>query len=62
MTFTTFQKRLTAVGAEIVVTTLKDLVKLPVAGFRDRPLCALEIGIQFQSGLQDLETLLKKIP
>ena len=51
-----------AVGAEIVVTTLKDLVKLPEVGFRDRPLCALEIGIQFQSGLQDLETMLKKIP
>ena len=49
-------------GAEIVVTTLKDLVKLPEAGFHNRPLCALEIGIHFQSGLQDLETLLEKIP
>lgn len=48
------------VGAEIVVTTLKDLVKLPAADFRGRPLCALEIGIQFQSGLQELETLLEK--
>ena len=48
--------------AEIIVTTLKDLVKLPEVGFHDRPVCALEIGIQFQSGLQDLETLLEKIP
>ena len=51
-----------AVGAEIIVTTLKDLVKLPLASVRNRPLCALEIGIQFQTGLQDLEYLLNKIP
>ena len=51
-----------SVGAEIIVTTLKDLVKLPLASVRDRPLCALEIGIQFRTGLQDLEYLLKKIP
>ena len=51
-----------SVGAEIIVTTLKDLVKLPLASVRDRPLCALEIGIQFQTGLQDLEYLLNKIP
>ena len=49
-------------GAEIIVTTLKDLVKLPLASVRNRPLCALEIGIQFQTGLQDLEYLLNKIP
>ena len=51
-----------SVGAEIIVTTLKDLVKLPLASVRDRPLCALEIGIQFQTGLQDLEYPLNKIP
>ena len=51
-----------SVGAEIIVTTLKDLVKLPLASVRNRPLCALEIGIQFQTGLQDLEYLLNKIP
>ena len=51
-----------SVGAEIIVTTLKDLVKLPLASVRDRPLCALEIGIQFQTGLQELEYLLNNIP
>lgn len=51
-----------SVGAEIIVTTLKDLVKLPLASVRNRPLCALEIGIQFQTGLQDLEYLLNKMP
>ena len=51
-----------SVGAEIIVTTLKDLVKLPLASVRNRPLCALEIGIQFQTGLHDLEYLLNKIP
>ena len=51
-----------SVGAEIIVTTLKDLVKLPLANVRNRPLCALEIGIQFKTGLQDLEYLLNKIP
>ena len=51
-----------SVGAEIIVTTLKDLVKLPLASVRNRPLCALEIGIQFQTGLQELEYLLNKIP
>ena len=51
-----------SVGAEIIVTTLKDLVKLPLASVRNRPLAALEIGIQFQTGLQDLEYLLNKIP
>lgn len=51
-----------SVGAEIIVTTLKDLVKLPLASVRNRPLYALEIGIQFQTGLQDLEYLLNKIP
>ena len=50
-----------SVGAEIIVTTLKDLVKLPLASVRNRPLCALEIGIQFQTGLQDLEYLLNEI-
>ena len=49
-------------GAEIIVTTLKDLVKLPLTSVRNRPLCALEIGIQFQTGLHDLEYLLNKIP
>ena len=51
-----------SVGAEIIVTTLKDLVKLPLTRVRNRPLYALEIGIQFQTGLQDLEYLLNKIP
>ncbi len=51
-----------SVGAEIIVTTLKDLVKLPLTSVRNRPLCALEIGIQFQTGLHDLEYLLNKIP
>ena len=51
-----------SVGAEIIVTTLKDLVKLPLTSVRNRPLYALEIGIQFQTGLQDLEYLLNKIP
>ena len=49
-------------GAEIVVTTLKDLVKLPSAHTYTRPVCALEIGIQFRSGLEDLEKILQKIP
>ena len=51
-----------SVGAEIVVTTLKDLVKLPLAHAYTRPVCALEIGIQFRSGLEDLEKILQKIP
>ena len=50
-----------SVGAEIIVTTLKDLVKLPLTSVRNRPLYALEIGIQFQTGLQDLEYLLNEI-
>ena len=50
-----------SVEAEIIVTTLKDLVKLPLISLHNRPICALEIGIQIQSGLQDLEYLLKKI-
>ncbi len=50
------------VSADIVLTTLKDLVKLPFENLRDRPLYALEIGIHFRSGLQDLEDLLAKIP
>jgi len=49
-------------GAEIIVTTLKDLVKLPLAHVYTRPVCALEIGIQFRSGLEDLEKILQKIP
>ena len=49
------------VEAEIIVTTLKDLVKLPLASVRNRPICALEIGIQIQSGLHELEYLLEKI-
>ena len=51
-----------SVGAEIIVTTLKDLVKLPLTSVRNRPLYALEIGIQFQTGLQELEYLLNEIP
>ena len=51
-----------SVGAEIIVTTLKDLVKLPLTRVRNRPLYALEIGIQFQTGLQELEYLLNEIP
>ena len=62
MIFIAFQKKLNPWGAEIIVTTLKDLVKLPLASVRNRPLCALEIGIQFQTGLQDLEYLLNKMP
>ncbi len=50
-----------SVEAEIIVTTLKDLVKLPPASVHNRPICALEIGIQIQSGLQDLEYLLEKL-
>ena len=50
-----------SVEAEFIVTTLKDLVKLPPASVHNRPICALEIGIQIQSGLQDLEYLLKKL-
>ena len=50
-----------SVEAEFIVTTLKDLVKLPPASVHKRPICALEISIQIQSGLQDLEYLLKKL-
>ena len=54
-------KEAESVEAEIIVTTLKDLVKLPLASVHNRPICALEIGIQIQSGLQDLEYLLEKL-
>ncbi len=54
-------KKAEQVRADIVLTTLKDLVKLPFGNLRDRPLYALEIGIHFRSGLQDLEDLLVKI-
>ena len=50
-----------SVEAEFIVTTLKDLVKLPPASVHNRPICAIEISIQIQSGLQDLEYLLKKL-
>ena len=50
-----------SVEAEFIVTTLKDLVKLPPASVHNRPICALEISIQIQSGLQDLEYLLEKL-
>ena len=50
-----------SVEAEFIVTTLKDLVKLPPASVHKRPICAIEISIQIQSGLQDLEYLLKKL-
>ena len=46
---------------DIVLTTLKDLVKMPLENIGDRPLYALEIGIHFRTGLQDLEELLVKI-
>jgi len=54
-------KEAESVEAEIIVTTLKDLVKLPPASVHNRPICAIEISIQIQSGLQDLEYLLKKL-
>ena len=54
-------KKTEQVRADIVLTTLKDLVKLPLGTVCDRPVYALEIGMHFHSGLQELEDLLKKI-
>ena len=59
MTSFIFQKKLNKSRADIVLTTLKDLVKLPLGTVCDRPLYALEIGIHFHSGLQELEDLLE---
>jgi tetraacyldisaccharide 4'-kinase len=47
----------TRAGAELVVTTLKDLVKLRCNALAGIPLVALEIAIDFTSGGDLLESL-----
>ena len=46
-------------GAEALVCTHKDLVKLDVEQIGDRPLWALEIGLEVLSGREELERVLE---
>jgi tetraacyldisaccharide 4'-kinase len=50
-----------SLGADLVVTTLKDLVKLPVDRLGDIPLCALEIALELLSGGDELAALLEPL-
>ena len=45
--------------ADLALTTLKDLVKLPHETLRDAPLAALEIAIEFLAGEADLDRLVQ---
>lgn len=48
-----------AAHADLAVTTLKDLVKLPHETLADRPLTALEIAIEFLTGETELDCLVQ---
>lgn len=48
-------------GLELLVVTQKDLVKLPVTHLGRVPLWAVEIGAEFRSGGDAVETLLKAL-
>jgi tetraacyldisaccharide 4'-kinase len=48
-----------AAGADLVVTTLKDLVKVRRDAIGDRPLAAVEIALAFASGAADLEAAIR---
>ena len=48
-------------SAEIVLTTQKDLVKIPALGWSDPPLFAIEIGVQFLRGRELLESQLRRV-
>ena len=56
----TLGSRATAVRADIVVTTLKDLVKVREESLGHIPLAALEIAIEFLAGEADLEALVRR--
>ncbi len=45
-------------GAEALVCTQKDLVKIGIARLGDRPLWAIRVGIDFRAGREELETKL----
>lgn len=47
------------VRADLALTTLKDLVKLPHETLRDAPLAALEIAIEFLAGEAELDRLVQ---
>ena len=49
------------VSAEIVLTTQKDLVKIPAENWHGPPLFAVEIGVEFLSGRQLLESRLQQL-
>lgn len=49
----------TAARADLAVTTLKDLVKLPHETLGDAPLAALEIAIEFLTGEAELDELVQ---
>ncbi len=51
-----------AAGADLAVTTLKDLVKLPPTGLGEIPLVAVVIGLEFTSDTGDPEQLLAGLP
>ena len=57
---TTLSASAEAARAEIVVTTLKDLVKLQTDSLGGIPLAALEIAIEFCAGEADLEALVHR--
>ena len=48
-------------SAEIVLTTQKDLVKIPAENWHGPPLFAVEIGVEFLSGRQLLESRLQQL-
>jgi tetraacyldisaccharide 4'-kinase len=52
--------RATAARADLVVTTLKDLVKIRSESLGAIPLAALEIAIEFRAGEAGLEALVKR--
>ncbi len=54
----TLSEQAVAAGAELAVTTLKDLVKLPREGLSGIPLVAVVIGLEFTSVPTPLEQLL----
>ena len=49
-----------ALGAEAIVCTHKDLVKIGLESLGGRPLWALRVGIEFLAGGELLEALLQK--
>jgi len=55
-------RRAAAVGAELVVTTLKDLVKLRRDTLAGVPLVAIEIAIEFLEGREAIDKLLSGLP